>query len=58
MYDSSMRSKKGLFFFAFSRRLRIQLLRFGPTWTHPHVHNTLIVNRGGNLHSHLLHPRI
>ena len=43
----------------------IQLLRFGPTWTRPHVRNMLIANsiivsRGekSHSHSHLLHPRI
>ena len=30
--------------FAFSRRLRIQLLRFGPAWTRPHVRNTYFAN--------------
>ena len=43
---------KRLRFRFFSRRLRIQLLRFGPAWTHPHVRNALIAfliiaNRGG-----------
>ena len=48
-----MYHSKQIAVFVFSRRLRIQLLHFGPAWTHPHIRNTLIAiliiaNRGKN----------